>query len=1095
MAGNVWLRDVEFIVLPGAAKVLIGKREMVALGLTLPRDQLREKILQVSVSATVPPDEHSMEDSADDKELDPFSLSGPKESVASEVSTALDQLVEHTRTTGASTLFVEGVQSLIRRYKGIWRLHLGSDPPAAVRPMAVSLVADSGLRVSGGVRRYSETQRQFMHDEVAELVERGLAVRVSSPAAVSSPVVLARKQDGTWRMCVDLRQVNSVTKPLPFPIPRFEEIVQHLRSAKFFASFDMLKGYWQFPLDPDSRKYFTFSTHEGLYEPTRVPMGAKNAVRHFQSVMMEILEPLLYRRVLVYLDDLLVHGETEAQLLEAIEQVFACLDAVGIKLHPKKCVMWSKEVEWCGHVISGTGVKIQPQRIDALCQLPAPSTAAELQQFLAAVNWTRLHLPEFAKVAAPLQDLLNGALHGSSRTKKTAGKIPLRWTTEHDGAFADVKKLLTSAVELAHPNPDFDFCLFTDASETHWGAMLTQVPPGLRFEKPIAQLPHLPLAVLSGAFKGAALRWSTIDKEAFAIKEACLRLDYLLQRTRGFTIYTDHKNLRYIFDQHGLASQSKSLAARLERWSLLLRAFTFDIEHIAGDANVWADLLSRWGSVKSCDVSVNVFVKEDVLGAMDNSLFPTLEEIRQAQSTAKVPTGATRNQDGLECVNGGVWVPEEKDLRIRICVVGHAGGGHRGLGTTQSAIEKLFWWETLSEDVASFVGNCIYCVKLKDRSLIPRPLGTQIRAAKRNEVLHFDFLKMPLSEPEGLQYVLVLKDDFSQFVELVPCVSATASVTAMSLLWWFARFGVVATWISDQGSHFKNTLLTELKDIMKADHHFTVAYSPWANGTIERCNREFLRVMRVILAQHKMSPTIWPALLPSVQSVLNHSSSPRLGGLSPVEVMIGLPPSLPLHAVLTSPTLEKGEGVVDLTASVKEMKGILDEFHVISKVAREGRNNSKTNSSRTHANFEIGDFVLVAAVQPDKLSALWQGPSRVVSTRSDWVYVVESLVSGKKRDVHATRLQLYSDASLNVTTSLKRVAEYDETPLVSALVDHRRDATGKSFEFRVRWLGFEEAEDTWEPARNLAEDTPALVEAYVKASADPTLKKCFELGL
>lgn len=142
-------------------------------------------------------------------------------------------------------------------------------------------------------------------------------------------------------------------------------------------------------------------------------------------------------------------------------------------------------------------------------------------------------------------------------------------------------------------------CHGTDASAESWGAVLTQVSaaeyadPNLSWE----QYSHEPLAFLSGVFRGSELRWAIPDKEAFAIYTSCKRLAYLLVRRRGFHVFTDHRNLVYIFNPTGSNTHlGKPAADRLERWSLTLRAFDFDIQHMPGDQNNWADLLSRWGN-------------------------------------------------------------------------------------------------------------------------------------------------------------------------------------------------------------------------------------------------------------------------------------------------------------------------------------------------------------------------------------------------------------------------------------------------------------------------------------------------------------------
>jgi hypothetical protein len=112
----------------------------------------------------------------------------------------------------------------------------------------------------------------------------------------------------------------------------------------------------------------------------------------------------------------------------------------------------------------------------------------------------------------------------------------------------------------------------------------------------VGEQDHQPLAFLSGAFKGASLRWSTTEKEAYAIVASCKRLDYLLQRPGGFTICTDHRNLRYIFGQEPELKQPRYLADKLARWAMILNTFTYDIRHIPGEANVWG-ASSRGGAI------------------------------------------------------------------------------------------------------------------------------------------------------------------------------------------------------------------------------------------------------------------------------------------------------------------------------------------------------------------------------------------------------------------------------------------------------------------------------------------------------------------
>eukprot|EP00300_Choanocystis_sp_HF-7_P042111 c8876_g2_i1.p1 GENE.c8876_g2_i1~~c8876_g2_i1.p1 ORF type:complete len:548 (-),score=66.37 c8876_g2_i1:54-1697(-) len=543
------------------------------------------------------------------------------------------------------------------------------------------------------------------------------------------------------------------------------------------------------------------------------------------------------------------------------------------------------------------------------------------------------------------------------------------------------------------------------------------------------------------------------------------------------------------------------------------REFQYRVEHVAGVVNVWADLLSRWGcGVLGRDEGVSRMralravrvVREPVVVEVKLDLWPALEYIIDAQQ--RVQVDETTGGLGLRwdeargyCDGSGrCYVPDVDDLRVRVCIVAHAGlAGHRGVGATLAAVLRVFVWERVKDDVSRVVLGCVHCVKLDGRKTIPRPLGTQIQATKPNELLHFDFLKMGESL-DGMSYILVLKDDFSTFVELVPAACATAAVVVQALLGWFSRYGVVSLWVSDQGTHFKNTIVGELARLLKVDHHFTVVYSPWANGVVERENREVVRVFRALLAENRMQPSDWSCLVPIVQSVLNSSPSPRLGGVSPREIMMGLPPMAPLEIAYVRPDVEEVASLLvevgPLVAKhLETLRAALSTLHAGVKKARDRRTGRASKTVGEQVDFGVGDYVLVASVHPEKLRAFWRGPFQVAEQLNKWVYGVRSVVSGEVKNVHACRLRKFADSQLNLSAELKLAAEYDEEAVVEKVVDHRKAHEGLGYELRVRWLGFEDSEDTWEPLDTLFEDVPTVVRNYVDGAGDGALAETLEM--
>lgn len=223
---------------------------------------------------------------------------------------------------------------------------------------------------------------------------------------------------------------------------------------------------------------------------------------------------------------------------------------------------------------------IPPRHFESLLGMSKPTKASELQQLHCATNWMRNSIPEYAKVIAPLHTLMEDAYSkAGKRTKQAVRKISLtnEWGAIHDDAFTHIKSQLAASVKLAHPKPDHTMCLFTDASNTHWGAVLTKVPNAQRREE-LERQHHEPLCFLSGAFKGASANWSVSEKEGFAIVESMCRLDYLIFG-HTVSIYTDHANLVYMYDPFGRnPGISRQTASKLMRWAIKLSAFRFKIE-------------------------------------------------------------------------------------------------------------------------------------------------------------------------------------------------------------------------------------------------------------------------------------------------------------------------------------------------------------------------------------------------------------------------------------------------------------------------------------------------------------------------------------
>ena len=242
---------------------------------------------------------------------------------------------------------------------------------------------------------------------------------------------------------------------------------------------------------------------------------------------------------------------------------------------------------------------------------------------------------------------------------------------------------------------------------------------------------------------------------------------------------------------------------------------------------------------------------------------------------------------------------------------------------------------------------------------------------------------------DGLEYtqLLIIKDDFSHFVELIPCVHATAQFVAGALMDWFSKFGIANTWVSDQGAHFKNTVLRELNERLQAKHPFTLPYCPLSNGTVERVNRDVLTVFRALLSEYRLLDRQWMQLKPLVQTAINHTPVQSLGNVAPITVLTGLRANNPLDTVCL---IETPPGTTRMTPTkINEIrhqlimnlqdlhKDVIDSMH------------PRAETQGVTINFDVGDFVLVArpvtGAAKDKLKAIWRGPMRITKVISSHI--------------------------------------------------------------------------------------------------------------
>ena len=667
-----------------------------------------------------------------------------------------------------------------------------------------------------------------MRSKVDAELDRLLQLNIIVPITHSSwaaPIVPVLKGDGTIRICGDYRlTVNQACKVNPYPVPRIEDLFATLGGGTLFSKLDMKNAYNQLLLDEESKPLTTINTHRGLFQYNRLSFGIASAPAIFQKKMDELLKGI--PGVAVFLDDILVSGSSHAEHESRLCEVLSRLECVGLKLHPTKCSFGVSRVTYLGFSIDASGLKPTKEKLEAILNAPEPKDVTQLRSYLGMLNFYRKFLVRAAAMLEPLNSLLRK-------------DVKWNWTTEHSKSFQNSKSALLD-VCLLNFDPSLPIVVSADSSSYGLGAVLCQLKDGV----------ELPVVFASRTLNKAERNYSQTEKEVLALVYALKKFHHYLWGMR-FSLITDHKPLLGLFSPKKPIPEMSS--GRIQRWSLMLQAYNFELFHRSGVNLGTADALSRL-PLDSMSECVPVCAEWVHLVEMLDSTPVTAREISKWTATdpllSKVVTyldcGWPMSVDGdlkpffhrkdelsIEkgCVLWGsrVIIPKEG----RESLLNELHREHMGSTKMKQLSRSYFWWPGLDNDIEKLSAQCSVCLAHRS-SPKKAPLHPWEWPEKPWLRLHADY-----AGPVMGRHFLVIVDAHTKWIEVLPTKDTSSSATISLMRHVFSHFGLPMTLVTDNGPNFCSKEFECFLSNNGIRHITSAPYQPSTNGQAENAVKTF----------------------------------------------------------------------------------------------------------------------------------------------------------------------------------------------------------------------------------------------------------------
>jgi hypothetical protein len=909
----------------------------------------------------------------------------------------------------------------------------------------------------GPIYQLSENELKVLDQYLKDNVAKGF-IRPSQSSA-GYPILFVKKKDGTLRLCVDYRKLNDITIKNRYPLPNADELRDRLQGAQWFTKLDMRGAYNLIRMAKGEEWKTAFRTRYGLYEYLVMPFGLTNAPASCQEVVNNVLRAHLDQCAIAYLDDILIYSKTMEQHVKDVKNILQCLTTVRLLLKPEKCDFHKKSVQFLGYVITVDGIQPDPEKIQAILEWPTPKNVKDIQSFLGTINFNRRFISGFSTLAMPM-------------TKLTKKETNFEWGQEQRKAFEDLKAACTKAPVLRTFQTGLPIRIETDASDMATGGCLLQQNDGKWH----------PIAYHSRKLTDPEQNYDIHDKELLAVVTALQHWRVYAEGSSDIEIYTDHKNLIHF-------TTTKQLNKRQVRWSELLGQYKFKIIYTPGKDNETADGLSRRPdhmgdkviqekSILHMDKAGNLEPSQQLMTIMRAAPEDDiLKKITECYETDEVAKQLQEDQGKRRIIKyaQGIYLPQQLQEETIRNFHDNPQYGHPGIARTVNLLQRHYNFPKMKDAVRQYIEECPSCKKNKAENhakygeLQKLPLPEFPWAS-----LTMDFItKLPPScDPaDGIIYdaIMVIVDRHTKYTTILPFKE---TYDAIKLGYIFLdriirNRGFPKEIISDRDKLFTSaywkTVLGETGIKLK----LSSAYHPETDGQTERANRTIKTYLRHYVQQNQSN---WVTLLPMAELSYNNLLS-TVTGTTPFYANYGRNPNM-FEPKLPNP---KSELAIKTTQDLQALHEQIKERIEFAQLRME-KNENKT---RIHGpQLKEGDKVylhtknLKTKRPSKKLDHVRVGPFEIEKVKGPVNYQLRLPSDAKVHPVFHVSLLEPASPNTPIATTFNYEPEEENEYEVEHILKH------KDNQYLVKWKGYPESENTWEPKKNLLPNCWKMIQEF-----------------